>query len=114
MKKTKFLRYGLAFVLAYLLGTYCLTAGAAPTKLGGMDELSKLSAAGNLIKTVDSFLFTVVARILAGLSILAAGWNLKEQRFAMAIICVFGAIIIATVPLWVDNIFKLSSTAKLF
>jgi hypothetical protein len=44
---------------------------------------------------------------MAGLAVLGAGWNLKEQRFAMAIICILAAIIIGTVPLWIANIFAM-------
>ncbi|MFK7824485.1 MAG: hypothetical protein AB8G05_10020 [Oligoflexales bacterium] len=42
------------------------------------------------------------------MAILGAGWNLKEQRFAMAIVCIMGAIIMGTVPMWIKNIFDMS------
>ena len=76
--------------------------------LPGSSQMSKLTAAGDLMKTVDSLIFTIGARLLAGLCVLAGGWNLKEQRFAMAIICLFAAIVIATVPMWVKNLFAIS------
>ncbi len=72
-------------------------------------DMTKFTAAGTLLGIVDSFLFSIGARLLAGLAILGAGWNLKEQRFAMAMICVFAAIMMGTVPLWVKNIFELDS-----
>jgi hypothetical protein len=74
---------------------------------GSDNAMDKLTAAGTLLKLVDSFIFVFGARILAGLSVLAAGWNLKEQRFSMAIVCIFGAIIIATVPMWIGNFFEM-------
>ena len=76
-------------------------------RLPGSDQFDKLTAAGDLLHIVDSFIFKFGARILAGIAVIAAGWNLKEQRFNMAIICICAAIIIATVPLWVKNLFEL-------
>ena len=74
---------------------------------GDTNATDKLTAAGTLLHIVDSFLFVFGARIMAGLAVLGAGWNLKEQRFAMAIICILAAIIIGTVPLWMANIFAM-------
>ncbi len=76
-------------------------------RLPGTDEMDKLTAAGTLLRLVDSFIFKFGARILAGLSILAAGWNLKEQRFAMAIVSILAAIVLGTVPMWIKNIFEM-------
>ncbi|MBI2603779.1 MAG: hypothetical protein HYW48_12070 [Deltaproteobacteria bacterium] len=76
-------------------------------RLPGNDQFDKLTAAGDLFKTLDSFVFRVGARLMAGLCVLAAGWNLKEQRFATAVICVVAAIVIATVPMWISNIFSI-------
>ena len=96
-------------LLAIVLGllTCAAIALGEPVSLPGSDNFSKLTAAGDLIRIIDSFIFKFGARILAGLSVLAAGWNLKEQRFAMAIVCIFAAILIATVPMWVKNIFDI-------
>jgi hypothetical protein len=76
-------------------------------KIPGADVTDRLTAAGTLLRIVDSFLFVFGARIMAGLAVLGAGWNLKEQRFAMAIICIIAAILIGTVPLWIKNIFEI-------
>jgi hypothetical protein len=92
------------FVFGLLHTGIALAAGTIP----GSDDISKLTAAGTLLHIVDSFLFKFGARILAGMAILGAGWNLKEQRFAMAIVCILGAIIMGTVPMWIKNIFDMS------
>lgn len=76
-------------------------------RLPGTDITDHLTAAGTLLRVVDSFLFVFGARIMAGLCVLGAGWNLKEQRFAMAIICIIAAIMIGTVPMWIKNIFDI-------
>lgn len=90
------------------LALFIGTTFALGENLPGSSQMSKLTAAGDLMKTVDSLIFTIGARLLAGLCVLAGGWNLKEQRFAMAIICLFAAIVIATVPMWVKNLFAIS------
>jgi len=90
--------------LIFLIGSEAL---ANIPRLPGIDQSNKLTAAGSLLRIIDSFLFKFGARILAGLSVLAAGWNLKEQRFAMAIICILAAIVIGTAPMWVKNIFEM-------
>ena len=72
-------------------------------------SIESITAASTLINMVDSLFFKFGARIMAGLAILAAGWNLKEQRFAMAIVCIFGAIILGTAPMWVANIMAMDS-----
>lgn len=99
--------------LMALMGIFALLVfatialGSSPIKIPGVDVMDRLTAAGTLLRLVDSFLFVFGARILAGLSVLAAGWNLKEQRFAMAIICIIAAILIGTVPMWIKNIFEI-------
>lgn len=74
------------------------------------NSIQDFTAAQSLLGLIDSALFTVGARVLAAICILGAGWNLKEQRFAMAGICIFAAVMIATTPMWVKNIFALEST----
>ena len=86
------------------LSSYIAIAASLP---GDDQAINKLNAAGTLLKLIDSFIFVFGARILAGLCVLAAGWNLKEQRFSMAIVCIFAAILIATVPLWIKNLFDM-------
>ena len=44
-------------------------------RLPGSDQMDKLTAAGDLLRLVDSFLFKFGARLMAGLAVLAAGWN---------------------------------------
>lgn len=82
-------------------------AHCASDSLPGTDQFDKLTAAGDLLKTLDSFVFRIGARLLAGICVLGAGWNLKEQRFASAVICIIAAIVIATVPMWIKNIFDI-------
>lgn len=98
--------FGAALIFA-LGSTFALANESSTIKLPGTDNFGKLEAAGSLLRLVDSFLFTFGARILAGMAVLSAGWNLKEQRFAMAILSIFAAIIIGSAPMWVKNIFEI-------
>lgn len=95
------------FVLFLVFMQSSIGICASSIRLPGTDITDHLTAAGTLLRVVDSFLFVFGARIMAGLCVLAAGWNLKEQRFAMAIICVIAAIMIGTVPMWIKNIFDI-------
>lgn len=95
------------YLLFWILLPLAGTAWSADITIPGSNQFDKLTAAGDLLKIVDSLVFTVGARLLAGLCVLGAGWNLKEQRFATAIICVLAAIVIATVPMWISNIFDI-------
>ena len=81
--------------------------GEGVIKIPGTDESKQLTAAGTLLRLVDSVLFSWGARLLAGVAVLGAGWNLKEQRFGMAFVCIAGAVVIGTAPLWVKNIFSI-------
>ena len=99
--------YAASLFLWFVFYATCVIAESIPTLGGSASGISKLTAAGTLLRIVDSFLFSFGARIMAGLSILAAGWNLKEQRFAMAIICILAAIVMGTVPMWIKNIFEM-------
>lgn len=83
-------------------------------KLPGVDESSKLEAAGTLLRIIDTGLFKWGARIFAGICIMSSGWALKEQRFGIAVICVIGAIIFGTAPTWVRNIFEIGGGNGVF
>ena len=89
-------------------------AHAASTTLPGEDMSDKLQAAGTLLRLIDTGLFKWGARIFAGLCIMSAGWSLKEQRFGIAIICVIGAIVFGTAPMWVKNIFEIGGGGGVF
>jgi hypothetical protein len=89
-------------------------AHAATTHLPGEDMSDKLQAAGTLLRLIDTGLFKWGARIFAGLCIMSAGWSLKEQRFGIAIICVIGAIVFGTAPMWVKNIFEIGGGNGVF
>jgi hypothetical protein len=109
--KHHWLKVYLVAVASWLL--LCATIALAetiPTLGGSADGISKLTAAGTLLRIVDSFLFSFGARLMAGLAVLGAGWNLKEQRFAMAIICIIAAIMMGTVPMWIKNIFEMDGS----
>lgn len=76
---------------------------------------ASLATAEVIMKIAETFIFNYLAKFLAGLAVLSAAWNLKEQRFGMAVICIFGAIMLATVPTWVNNIFtSLNNDVKMF
>ena len=109
--KHHWLRVYLVAVASWLL--LCATIALAetiPTLGGDANGITKLTAAGSLLRIVDSFVFSFGARLMAGLAVLGAGWNLKEQRFAMAIICIFAAIVMGTVPMWIKNIFEMDGS----
>lgn len=105
--KSFYLGFFWVLFLLILLGLISGEALANIPRLPGTDQTDKLTAAGNLLRILDSFLFKFGARVMAGISVLGAGWNLKEQRFAMAIVCILAAIVIGTAPMWVKNIFDM-------
>lgn len=84
------------------------------TRIPGADASDKLEAAGTLLRIVDSVLFSWGARIFAGLCVMSAGWNLKEQRFGIAVLCVVAAIVLGTAPTWVKNIFDIGGGGGIF
>lgn len=96
-------------VLLFLMMTTC-----DALDLPGADQSSKLKAAGTLLRIIDNVLFSWGARLMAGLSILGAAWNLKNQAFGLAIICVIAAIIVGTAPMWVKNIFEMGGGGTIF
>lgn len=105
------------FFLLCVLGILLIAhsdAFAGGVKLPGTDASDKLEAAGTLLRIVDSMLFSWGARIFAGLCVMSAGWNLKEQRFGIAILCVVAAIVLGTAPTWVRNIFDIGGGGGLF
>ena len=92
------------------LSTLFISAISLANNLPGQGSIADFTAAQTLLHIVDSVLFNYGAKLAAGLCILAAGWNLKEQRFNMAVICVIAAIIIGTTPMWIKNIFEMQSS----
>lgn len=109
MAQTKLLFYFVGALLLLKSGIVLATGATLPDT--STADMTKFTAAGTLMGIVDSFLFSIGARLLAGVAILGAAWNLKEQRFAMAIICIFAAVMMGTIPMWVKNIFSLDSNA---
>lgn len=103
----------LFLILAYL---FSLTAWAdgTTTMLPGEDASSKMKSAGILMHFIDTGLFRWAARVLAGICIFAAGWNLKEMRFGPAFISLISAILFGTAPTWVRNIFTLGDSDSVF
>lgn len=87
---------------------------AGVTNLPGDDASDKLTAAGTLLRLLDTGLFKWGARIFAGVCIMSSAWALKEQRFGISIICVIGAILFGTAPKWVKNIFEIGDNQSLF
>jgi hypothetical protein len=86
----------------------------AGTRIPGADASDKLEAAGTLLRIVDSVLFSWGARIFAGLCVMSAGWNLTEQRFGIAVLCIVAAIGLGTAPTWVKNIFDIGGGGGIF
>ena len=108
----RFLLYAAVTVL--ILCIFGELAFADVARLPGVDESSKLEAAGTLLRLIDTGLFKWGAGIFAGICIMSAGWALKEQRFGIAIICVIGAMIFGTAPTWVKNIFEIGGGNGVF
>jgi hypothetical protein len=79
-------------LITILLIVLSHTNAFAGTKIPGADASDKLEAAGTLLRIVDSVLFSWGARIFAGLCVMSAGWNLKEQRFGIAVLCIVAAL----------------------
>ena len=103
----------LTLALGYLV-FFSPLAHAGSATLPGEDASDKLQAAGTLLRMIDTALFKWGARLFSGLCIMSAGWALKEQRFGIAIICVIGAILFGTAPVWVKNIFEIGGNQGLF
>ncbi|MBN8538975.1 MAG: hypothetical protein J0L82_01210 [Deltaproteobacteria bacterium] len=101
-------------VITALIALLAHTQAFAGTRIPGADASDKLEAAGTLLRIVDSVLFSWGARIFAGLCVMSAGWNLKEQRFGIAVLCVVAAIVLGTAPTWVKNIFDIGGGGGVF
>ena len=78
-----FFYFTLATAVAFLL-FHTIPALADAARLPGEDISAKMESAGTLLRFVDTGIFKWTARILAGLCIFGAGWNLKEMRFGWA------------------------------
>lgn len=96
-----------------LLAASFISAHAGP-RIPGADAADKLEAAGTVLRIVDTALFKWGARLFSGISVLSGGYNLKEQRFGVAIICFVAAIILGTAPIWVENIFSIGGGNGIF
>lgn len=96
--------------ITVLFGSDLLSA----IRLPGNDVSDKLTAAGTLLRIVDTGLFKWGARIFAGLCLMSGGWALKEQKYGIFIICIVGSIIFGTIPSWVKNIFDIGGNKTLF
>ena len=86
----------------------------AAIRLPGSDVSDKLTAAGTLLRIIDTGLFKWGARIFAGLCLMSGGWALKEQKYGIFIICIIGAIIFGTIAIWVRNIFEIGGNSTIF
>ena len=104
----------LYLLVSVLLIWFAFSQAEAATRIPGSDVSDKLEAAGTLLRIVDSVLFSWGARIFAGLCIMSAGWNLKEQRFGIAVLCIVAAIVLGTAPMWVKNIFDIGGGGGVF
>ncbi len=103
----------LAAAVAFLL-FHTIPAFADAARLPGEDISAKMESAGTLLRFVDTGIFKWTARILAGLCIFGAGWNLKEMRFGPAVISMVAALLFGTAPTWVRNIFSIGGADSVF
>ncbi len=97
--------------LVYLFSFFALADGV---RLPGEDASAKMESAATLLRFVDTGLFKWTARLLAGLCIFSAGWSLKEMRFGPAVISLIAAILFATTPTWVKNLFSIGNSDSVF
>lgn len=107
----------LFYIILVLLAFYALwytSIAVADARLPGEDISSKMESAGTLLRFVDTGIFKWTARLLAGLCIFGAGWNLKEMRFGPAVISMIAAILFGTAPTWVKNIFSIGGADSIF
>ncbi len=100
-----------AFMLPWLI---VFAEAHGQVRIPGTDQSAKLKTAGTLLMLMDTALFVWLARILAGICVLSAGWLIKDQKFGPAVICVLGAIVIGTSPAWVLNIFEITGGGGVF
>ena len=100
--------------LVVVLVFFFCSQGLAQVRIPGSDESAKLKAAGTLLMLIDTALFVWLARILAGICVFTAGWLIKEQKLGPAIVCVLGALLIGTSPMWVQNIFEIGGGGGVF
>jgi len=103
----------LAVLIVFIL-CHAVPALAASAQLPGEDISSKMESAGTLLRFIDTGIFKWTARLLAGLCIFGAGWNLKEMRFGPAVISMVAAILFGTAPTWVRNIFSIGGADSVF
>jgi hypothetical protein len=113
-EKVKFPQFNHWPYLILILMLSFITCVYAGPRIPGADAAEKLEAAGTVLRIVDTALFVWGARLFSGISILSAGYNLKEQRFGVAIICIIAAIILGTAPIWVENIFSIGGGNGIF
>jgi drug/metabolite transporter (DMT)-like permease len=104
----------LFLLITLLLVMFVHSQAFAGSRIPGTDASDKLEAAGTLLRILDSVLFSWGARIFAGLCVMSAGWNLKEQRFGIAVLCIVAAIVLGTAPTWVKNIFDIGGGGGVF
>jgi hypothetical protein len=107
-------RLGLATMALTGLLAFTHFAWADASKLPGDDVVSKMEAAMTIVKFIDVGLFRWAARLLAGVCLFGAGWNLKEMRFGPAFISIIAAIMFGTAPTWVKNIFSIGNSDSVF
>lgn len=106
--------YLILILLTIFIFTYAFPALADGTRLPGEDASAKMESAGTLLRFVDTGIFKWAARVLAGLCIFGAGWNLKEMRFGPAFISMIAALLFGTAPTWVKNIFTIGGSDSVF
>ena len=97
-----------AFILSLLFSVISLEGFAQIVTLpSGTGDVDNLDAAFSLIAITDSLIFKYGARILAGVAILSGAIALKNSNFGQAGLMIAAAIVIATSPTWVENLFKI-------
>jgi hypothetical protein len=109
--KPKYPQFWFWVLLAFLV---TISSAHAGPRIPGADASDKLEAAGTTLRLVDTFIFIWGARLFAGICIVSGGWNLKEQRFGLAVVCIIASLVIGTSPVWVENIFSIGGGNGIF
>ncbi|CAM6053766.1 unnamed protein product [Sphagnum tenellum] len=91
-----------------------MIAKASGVKLPGSDPSENMEAAGTVIRFFNTALFVWIGRLLAGICVIGAAWNIKEMRILPAALCVVAAAIIGTAPAWVKGAFSMMDTGDIF
>ena len=107
----------LAMIGILWFGNFALADGQSGgfTMPGAQEaDTNKLVSVGAMLRVIDTAVFIWGTRILCGVSIIGAGWAMKQQRMGTAGICLSAAVVCAFVPWIVRNLFEIGGSEGVF